>query len=143
MLFFNNFRKNNKSYSGSESYKYIDKLLEESPAKIKIITPFISDYYARKLKELAKKKKIYLIISGGKNAEQINKDAIRTLTGKSIKLKTTLLGISTLYFAAILLLRNILSLFLIEYIVVVYIIVISIVMLYSFFIELSKFRSNN
>ncbi|MCL4380937.1 phospholipase D-like domain-containing protein [Candidatus Marsarchaeota archaeon] len=50
------------SYSGSESYKQIDALLRNS-GKLKIISPYISLFYARRLAELSKSRKIWIITS--------------------------------------------------------------------------------
>ncbi len=55
------FNSNGKTaYSGNESYKQIDKLLKNS-SKLKIISPYISLFYAKKLENYSKFKKIYLI----------------------------------------------------------------------------------
>jgi phosphatidylserine/phosphatidylglycerophosphate/cardiolipin synthase-like enzyme len=48
------------SYSGNESYKQIDILLNNS-SELKIISPYISLFYAKKLAGLAKSKKIWII----------------------------------------------------------------------------------
>ncbi|MCL5433795.1 MAG: phospholipase D-like domain-containing protein [Candidatus Marsarchaeota archaeon] len=146
MLFFKSSNNENKGYSGSESYKYIDELLNRDSSKIKIITPFIGDYYAKMLKEIAKnkKKKVYLIIAGNQNAEQINKNAINILAeGKPLRLKTMLLSISILYFVSIFLLKNFLTLALTEVIIVLYICIIGSIMIYAFIKQLSHLKGSN
>jgi phosphatidylserine/phosphatidylglycerophosphate/cardiolipin synthase-like enzyme len=55
------FRSSTRGYSGTESYKYIDKLINGSSKTLKIISPFIGPHYARMLISQARKKKIYII----------------------------------------------------------------------------------
>ena len=57
-------------YSGSESWRHIDRLLESNGRHIKIITPFISDYYVDRILKIARKKKVYLLLSGAGKAEE-------------------------------------------------------------------------
>lgn len=54
------FNKDKSSYSGNESYKHIDELLKKS-SYLKIISPYISLFYAKKLTYYSKYKKISII----------------------------------------------------------------------------------
>ncbi|MCL5430110.1 MAG: phospholipase D-like domain-containing protein [Candidatus Marsarchaeota archaeon] len=51
------------SYSGDSSYKLIDQLIEERGGTLRVISPFISPSYARKLIKEASRKKVYVITS--------------------------------------------------------------------------------
>ncbi len=66
-----------EAHSGSDSYKYIDYLFRKS-AKLLIISPYIDEYYARKLRKLSNKKKVYIISSS------VDKNAKAILLGKHI-----------------------------------------------------------
>ena len=66
-------------YSGSESYKFVERLMRNGGNTLKIVTPFISPYYAKMLLGIARKKRIYLIVAGG--ADKGNGEAIRMLSG--------------------------------------------------------------
>jgi phosphatidylserine/phosphatidylglycerophosphate/cardiolipin synthase-like enzyme len=50
-------------YSGKESYKYIDRLLYSGERSLRIISPFISAYYAKRLYRIARRKQVYIITS--------------------------------------------------------------------------------
>jgi len=50
-------------YSGKESYKYVDKLLYNNERSLRIVSPFISKYYAKRINQIAKRKSIYIITS--------------------------------------------------------------------------------
>ncbi len=56
------FRKETESYSGRDSYKYVEPLIQKAKA-LYIISPFIDSYYARFLLSNHTGKKIYLISS--------------------------------------------------------------------------------
>lgn len=62
-------------YSGNESYKFVDKLLE-APGEKRIITPYIDAFYARKLLDASRKGRIWLITSSAPN----NKEAMRLIS---------------------------------------------------------------
>ncbi len=67
------------SYSGSDSYRFVERLMRNQSRTLKIVTPFLSPYYAKMLLELARKKRIYVIVAGG--ADKGNGEAIRMLSG--------------------------------------------------------------
>ena len=66
-------------YSGSESYRFVERLMCNGSPTLKIVTPFLSAYYAKMLLEVARKKRVYLIVAGG--SDKGNGDAIRMLSG--------------------------------------------------------------
>lgn len=53
-------KKYKSAYSGNESYKYIDELIKKSH-NLKIISPYISLFYAKKIAYYSKHKKISII----------------------------------------------------------------------------------
>jgi len=131
----------NESYSGSESYKYIDMLLNSRSEKIKIITPFIGNYYARMLNQISKKKKVYILLS--KSAEENNKDAVSMLRGpEPFKLKFPLLAISILYFLILGFLWNSLDQIKIQFLIILYILIVLFLVSYSFIQSLKKLGQN-
>ncbi|EQD48311.1 hypothetical protein B2A_08021 [mine drainage metagenome] len=73
MLGFNrNIGSPSKSYSGSESYKYVERLLRSSRS-IDIVTPYIGAYYAKALvRHAASGKRIRVIIANG---QAVNSEA--------------------------------------------------------------------
>lgn len=80
-------------YSGSESYKHIDKLLNDDSSTLKIITPYLGIAYARMLLSLSSRKKIHIIVSG----DQKKKDdgAVRLLIGKGSYVSIKLVAYAT------------------------------------------------
>ncbi|MGC8651778.1 MAG: phospholipase D-like domain-containing protein [Candidatus Micrarchaeia archaeon] len=61
-------RDTQEQYSGSESFRYVDRLLGGNDKELLIISPYISDYYAHKLSKI-RKKRIRIITSEGSLAE--------------------------------------------------------------------------
>ncbi|MCL4374135.1 MAG: phospholipase D-like domain-containing protein [Candidatus Marsarchaeota archaeon] len=57
-----------EQYSGAESFKHIDKLIASNDRELLIISPYISDYYTRKLLR-QKRKRIRVITSEGSVAK--------------------------------------------------------------------------
>ncbi len=62
MGFLSLFKRQAESYSGSESYRYVEKLLE-SEKNILIVSPYIDNYYAKYLVAHAGGKRMYVISS--------------------------------------------------------------------------------
>ncbi|MEM3227835.1 MAG: phospholipase D-like domain-containing protein [Candidatus Micrarchaeaceae archaeon] len=69
-----------EDYEGTDTHKFIDRLINSKRGPLLIITPFISPFYAKMLLNESKKKKVYLIIS----ASEINKGAEKLLKGKRV-----------------------------------------------------------
>ena len=67
------------SYSGSDTYKTIDKLLKSDSENLFIITPYIDSFYASLLIKESARKKIYLLTSGS----PVNNSAIKKLSSFS------------------------------------------------------------
>ncbi len=51
----------NESYSGSSSYIALERLLHDRSRTVRIVSPYISGYYASRLAGIARKKDVYLI----------------------------------------------------------------------------------
>jgi phosphatidylserine/phosphatidylglycerophosphate/cardiolipin synthase-like enzyme len=51
-------------YSGSDTHKYIDQLINDDGKDLKIITPYLGISYAKMLVRVSARKHIHLIISG-------------------------------------------------------------------------------
>ena len=66
-------------YSGSESYKFIDRLLKTGRGTLRIVSPYIGAYYAKMLVDLAKQRKVYVITSATQNPSEGQQDAVRIL----------------------------------------------------------------
>jgi phosphatidylserine/phosphatidylglycerophosphate/cardiolipin synthase-like enzyme len=71
-------KKDNYSYSGDGCYKYIEPLIKNSHGELKIISPFISDGYAKMLINASRKRKVYVITSGSTGIE--DKKTLKELT---------------------------------------------------------------
>ncbi len=67
-------------YSGADTYKYIDKLINDNAKELKIITPYLGISYARLLLKLSKRKKIRLIVSG--DAKKKEEAAVKLIIKK-------------------------------------------------------------
>lgn len=78
-----------RGYSGNETYKFIDELLNDDGKSLRIVSPYIGISYARKLLKLAKRKKIYILTSG--DDKKKDEDAVKLLLGSSGKLNLKLL----------------------------------------------------
>ncbi len=59
-----------KGYSGDSSYRHIDKLINGKGRNLRIISPYISDYYTKMLHRAARKKKVYVITHGESNSKK-------------------------------------------------------------------------
>jgi len=75
-------------YSGKESYKYVDKLLSNNERSLRIVSPFISKYYAKRINQIAKKKSIYIITS--KATAKNEKELKRLFSSSSVSLSALL-----------------------------------------------------
>lgn len=82
-------RQKTRGYSGNETYKFIDELLNDDGKSLRIVSPYIGISYARKLLELAKRKKIYLLTSG--DDKKKDEDAVKLLLYGSRKLNLKLI----------------------------------------------------
>ncbi len=67
-------------YSGSDTYKYIDELINDNGSELKIVTPYLGISYARKLLSISKRKRIRLIVSGDQNKK--DEDAVKLLLNR-------------------------------------------------------------
>ncbi len=88
-------KKNNSAYSGNESYKHIDDLIKNSHY-LKIISPYISLFYAKKLVYYSKHKKILIITFKPQTKNELS--AFKYLT----KLNNSLRFIKLLIYAILL-----------------------------------------
>lgn len=52
-----------EAYSGSSSYIAVERLLRDRSKAVRIVSPYVSRYYAEKLAGIARKKEVYLITS--------------------------------------------------------------------------------
>ncbi len=68
-------------YNGTESYKFIDKLVFNNDKNLMIISPFISASYLKKLIDLSKKKKIFVVTS----EKGVNEDQIKGYLSKKFR----------------------------------------------------------
>ncbi len=80
---------NSSGYSGSDSYRHIEKLIKGSGSSLKVVTPFISEYYSRMLFEASKRKSVYVIVSRRKGATtgRSQRAAIDFLESKAKKVR--------------------------------------------------------
>lgn len=53
----------NDSYSGDSSYKYVDNLIKNSDPELMIVSPYISDYYTKRLMDKSNNKRIRIVTS--------------------------------------------------------------------------------
>jgi phosphatidylserine/phosphatidylglycerophosphate/cardiolipin synthase-like enzyme len=67
-----------EQYSGSESFRYIDRLISNKDSELLIISPYISNYYTRMLLK-RKRKKVRIITS----ESSISKDKLLSNPAKS------------------------------------------------------------
>ncbi len=67
-------------YSGSDTHKYIDKLISDNARSLKIITPYLGISYARTLVQLSTRKHIYVIVSG--DSTKKDEDAVKFIAKK-------------------------------------------------------------
>jgi phosphatidylserine/phosphatidylglycerophosphate/cardiolipin synthase-like enzyme len=68
---------NTVGYSGSDTHKYIDEVINDNAVKLKIISPYLGIHYARMLLKVSTRKKIDLIVSG--DSTKKDEEAIRVL----------------------------------------------------------------
>ncbi len=68
-----------KGYSGSESYRYVDRLINGSTSTLCIVTPYLGSYYSRMLIAASRKKRIRIIVS--KSGDSRQEEAIRMFMG--------------------------------------------------------------
>jgi len=59
-----------RGYSGSDSYRYVDKLINDNGCALRIVSPFITPDYANELQRIAKKKRVYVITSRAQSQKQ-------------------------------------------------------------------------
>jgi len=69
-----------EGYEGTDTHRYIDRLLSGRGNSLLIITPFIGPFYARMLLKESKRKDVYIIISHS----DINSKAERLLTHRHV-----------------------------------------------------------
>ena len=89
-----------KGYSGNESYKFVDKLIDGN-GDFLIITPYIDAFYAEKVLKAGGRRRIKIITSGAPN----NKEAL-ALLAKGKKSWVRFVGIYFLVLAGLLYLAH-------------------------------------
>ena len=73
-------REDTIGYSGSDTHKHIDALINDNGRYLRIITPYIGISYARMLLSISKRKRIELLISGDSNKK--DEEAVSLLLKK-------------------------------------------------------------
>jgi phosphatidylserine/phosphatidylglycerophosphate/cardiolipin synthase-like enzyme len=66
-------------YSGSDSYKFIDRLIKRHSGTLRIVSPYIGPYYAKMLVSAAMKGSVYVITSSSTGQSESQQTAIRIL----------------------------------------------------------------
>lgn len=77
MSLFNPFAQKDSSYSGKESYKYVDRILK-GEKNLMIVSPYIDEYYANYLVNHARGKRIRILSSS------MHAGAARRLRGRNV-----------------------------------------------------------
>jgi phosphatidylserine/phosphatidylglycerophosphate/cardiolipin synthase-like enzyme len=73
-------------YSGTDSYKYIDRLIKNGRGPLRIVSPYLGPYYAKMLVAVARHRKVYVITSPGyKEQSEGNENAVRILQNAGVK----------------------------------------------------------
>ncbi len=67
-------------YSGSDTHRYIDQLINDGAKSLKIITPYLGISYARMLVRVSTRKRICIIVSG--DSSKKDEDAVKFITKK-------------------------------------------------------------
>jgi phosphatidylserine/phosphatidylglycerophosphate/cardiolipin synthase-like enzyme len=83
---------NSYGYSGSDTHKYIDELINDNAKILKVITPYLGISYARTLVHISTRKRIYLIVSG--DSTKKDEEAVRFITkkGRHVDIKPVIYG---------------------------------------------------
>ncbi len=90
---------NNASYSGTDSYRYVDQMFKSS-RRILIVSPYIDDYYAKFISSQSRGKEIYVITSNPQHgAMEILKGARRSASPLALSAIAMLGGFGFLAFA--------------------------------------------
>ncbi len=69
-----------RGYSGSDTHRHIDRLINDSSSVLKVVSPFITPDYAGMLQRVSKRKRVYVLTSGAQSAKQ--NQAISIMRGK-------------------------------------------------------------
>ena len=59
-----------RGYSGSDTHKYIDRLINDGSGTLKVVSPFITPDYAGMLQKVSGRKRVYVMTSRAQSAKQ-------------------------------------------------------------------------
>lgn len=83
-----------ESYSGTESFRHIDGLINDDGRELRVVSPFISSHYAKMLADVARRKRVYVLVSearGGKRFPSQEKAvALLQAGGRDLAIKPAL-----------------------------------------------------
>ncbi len=59
-----------RGYSGSDTHRHIDRLINDNSSVLKVVSPFITPDYAGMLQRVSKRKRVYILTSRAQSAKQ-------------------------------------------------------------------------